>query len=675
MVETQTSDMIEHAEAPGGLSARFAPIAAALCLLVLLCIQCACTAAFNHSRIGYSRLSDVRLFSTESALKYRYAKWIALGGRVPEVDVDQEYPNGIRPYEEVPLLMEILAGRAYRLVDFGLPFHEFLLRFVALCAGLNVIPLYLWSRRFCRSRAAALLGVLVYLSCVDFLHSRFVFSYLKEDFSFFYITMGAYLFVRAAESRDAADQYWRAVPAAVFWAVALGNWHLSQFYLLIFLAALAGHAALQFARDDADAADGLRRALYVLMPGLAVASIGFPSLRKSGFAFGPAVALGLGLAGALLAFRLKGRSVLVAVVLVAVVLAVLGLGHLLTGSRHARTYAHVYSAMRFKVAELVSRSRPLDPGPYSWEGIAMTAGPFRRPSLKEAATNLGAAFWLAPVGFAMMAAGAWRRRQAALAHTVTLLMSLALSGLYVMMIRTGRSLCFFAALLASSALVAEPGRRSEARRKRLLAAQAALLVGALVWNLHILQAELPRFGERSVERTSAWMPVVKWVRGNTAPDACFAGPFSAMPGLLLDTARPVAFHSDFEIPRNRQTVERFEHAVYGREEALWDWCKDRGVKYLLYSPSYVMAVDKGPRYRTKNLTLPADSAAVELAFHPERLERFVLCFSNEAFRIYRVLPVGQTASNQAQVRMPWDYSALKRLGADLRISPAAPEPG
>src|SRR5437899_602187 len=104
-------------------------------------------------------------FREESALQYRYAKMVARGEALPEVDRDAQFPEGIRTGRELTLLMERAAGWSYRLLPEAVRPPDFLwftLVWTSLISSLSILALYALALRLSGSRVAALAVAAVY---------------------------------------------------------------------------------------------------------------------------------------------------------------------------------------------------------------------------------------------------------------------------------------------------------------------------------------------------------------------------------------------------------------------------------------------------------------------------------------------------------------------------------
>ncbi|HER43805.1 MAG TPA: hypothetical protein ENO08_05035, partial [Candidatus Eisenbacteria bacterium] len=127
-------------------------------LLILLCLA-------NITRWAYRSHVAGERFSAESAAHFRYTRMIASGQKVPRVDVDAQYPEGLRVFEETSIGMEYIYGLAYRLVPGGrIPLDLFVRWFSAFLFTLAGIPLALlsaglWGRRSCGIVTAAVFAV------------------------------------------------------------------------------------------------------------------------------------------------------------------------------------------------------------------------------------------------------------------------------------------------------------------------------------------------------------------------------------------------------------------------------------------------------------------------------------------------------------------------------------
>ncbi|MFH0779147.1 MAG: hypothetical protein V2A71_11070, partial [Candidatus Eisenbacteria bacterium] len=128
---------------------------------------------------------DRGLFSSESAFHYRYARLSAAGQHVPALDLNAQWPEGLRVSQNITVLMEYAAAFSYRVaraLGAEEPFHRFLVGFICFWSSLAVFPLYFVALNVWRHRVAALASSALYcVSVVVF--DRTIGNFLREDFT------------------------------------------------------------------------------------------------------------------------------------------------------------------------------------------------------------------------------------------------------------------------------------------------------------------------------------------------------------------------------------------------------------------------------------------------------------------------------------------------------------
>ena len=133
----------------------------------------------------YDQQDETGYFRTESAYQYRYARMIAEGRGMPEIDREAQFPEGVRPTRELTPLMEYATGWAYRILKaIAEPpdFRWFVMLWVAAFSSLAIPAFYFLARRQSDSRALALAASAAYgLSWAA--QSNMVATYVFESFA------------------------------------------------------------------------------------------------------------------------------------------------------------------------------------------------------------------------------------------------------------------------------------------------------------------------------------------------------------------------------------------------------------------------------------------------------------------------------------------------------------
>jgi asparagine N-glycosylation enzyme membrane subunit Stt3 len=114
----------------------------------------------DHPR--FDPRDETGYYRAESALQYRYAGIVAEGRRIPKVDREAQFPEGIRTDRELTSLMERLVGVTYKLFGGAAAFRWFCVLWVALVSSLSIIPLYYCALRLTRSESVSLAAAAAY---------------------------------------------------------------------------------------------------------------------------------------------------------------------------------------------------------------------------------------------------------------------------------------------------------------------------------------------------------------------------------------------------------------------------------------------------------------------------------------------------------------------------------
>ena len=110
---------------------------------------------------------ETAYFRAESAAQYRYARMVASGAGVPEIDREAQYPEGIRTRQELTTLMEHATGWTFRALNLFVPirdFRWFVILWTAAAASLALPALYVLCWRISRSMPLALAATAAFTS-------------------------------------------------------------------------------------------------------------------------------------------------------------------------------------------------------------------------------------------------------------------------------------------------------------------------------------------------------------------------------------------------------------------------------------------------------------------------------------------------------------------------------
>jgi tetratricopeptide (TPR) repeat protein len=590
-----------------------------------------------------------RIFKEESALQYRYAKLVAQRQPIPEYDMQVQYPEGIRPHEDLPLFMEYLTGLAVRgwlVIRPGTTLDESLIGVKGLVSTASILACYAASSCIFQSRwsglVAAILFGLSYASVYrlpeSFGHEHFALPLLFGGFA----ALVASLFGRSVLVRSAAS-----CVAASLWVVGLLTWHFSRFFLFGETIALAGLVIL----GSIQTIKHLRAALVVITGFMVVASLSTPHLHATGFlasvtflcfiALLVSTSLLLRWGGADDDVRLSRRHL--ARCLICFVALALACAVAATLARTGSLYEHVWDLLVAQVRNV--GHKPEDPSGLSFDARVLWSGSFHGASLGWVVWSMWAALLACLVTLSTVF---FRRAYLEDRYRRDGLILLGLNAaMYLVSVflaeRMAVMALFFFAVLGGGSMVMLVGRRTQTAAFLVLTSVVSVLVanypglnGRLAW----LKLSAPQPALTAAERyepvSQVDFSLVYWIRTNTPVNATFLGRFNVLPPVLAYAERPIALHCKLEIPGVRAKVREHLGAVFGSEAALAEYCDRQGATYYLYDP--FTALDTGSdssRYIAGVRQLHRSSAAYLLHFAPDRLRYFELVFQNEMYRVYR----------------------------------------
>jgi hypothetical protein len=558
-------------------------------------------------------------YRTESAYQYRYARMIALGFGLPDVDKPGQWPEGVKPRRELTSTMEWCTGWAYRLLPTKFDFRWFVVLWVAVTSSLSIPALYFLGALLTGAPWIALAAAAAYgLSWAAM--SNVVATYTFESFTLPWIHWSLALFAFALLKRS---RLW-AAGSGLALAVALSSWHFTRFYMLSFLLALA-YAAWK-TRADAAAQSSLRKALGPLLLVCGLAGLVVGSMRENVFILSPAMLLGAGLWLAL-SFPAKAKPILGATLLLAAARAL--------GSSDSGSYGHVYSLFLAKIR--FGLTKPANPALLTQEERALWMGPFNSPGLGFTV------FCMTPLVFiAAPRALALKNREAAEQNPALSALVDALLVLYAagsaLVLRVMQMFVFF---LCLGALRLPKERLKKASLALFFAALALLetvkaLAPASRWNpfMH-LSAAVTTSELHPTTSFDAELGVIRWLRRRAGPGVPVLSNVAFSSTFLTYAGSPILIHPKFEAPGIRQKTADFLDALFSDEETFARYCDKYGAKLFVFTVYEGLdQTGDGPLYLSGREKLPANSAAVLFQFHPEKLKRFTLAYQNEGFRVY-----------------------------------------
>lgn len=521
---------------------------------------------------SFNAKEDTYIHRSEAAVHYRYARLIATGQGIPEIDRQLQAPEGVRPRQDFTLLMEWTLGGAQRLLGvLGLPqppFQVTVAALIALVSALSLPLLAITTRLLHGCWRCGWAATLLYAFSVP-AWVRTSGAFIREAFALPLMALVIALAI-ADQKRPRPWSFALLLTAAVAF---LSCWHLASFIAALLAAPLL--LCLAWQADPRPA----RRPLLALGLAVPLASLLVDALRSRGLLLSPQGLLLMG--GALAAWwaphwswRRRRQFLLAGAGLVLVLLPVLALG--------GGDYAHVYQT-------LLSRFHPVPISELPFAARAFGSGPFAPLNLSYAIERLAvlalgaAAGWIAVVGRrprpgwgAQGQASAWVLLVTAIFLVITTLM-----------VRFSPILAFLAAPLSVAWLRPEVDwtRRFPALLLWVLALGLAVqtswtwdrgrgLLGALTPAPPPPSAVAIAVGSRRFTH--------QWLREHAHEEAVILADFAQSPTILLATDRAVVLHSMFERETARERARLYCEGLVSTDlDAFAELCRSWSVDYLV----------------------------------------------------------------------------------------------
>jgi hypothetical protein len=625
---------------------RWRPIAIGS-VVIAICILASLLKFYHFQRAPYFHpQNDTWLFTSESALQYRYAKMVANGQSIPLLDVKAQYPEGLEVFSNLTVFMEFVSGFLYRFFSrfVKIPFHVFLIYFICFFSSLTIFPVYLISYKVWGSRFSALASTAFYAFSLPGM-SRTIGNYLLEDFAFPFIFFSLYFFlVSLCETNDtSAKKYLRTLApylSGLFMAIALLSWHLTSFYFFPFVLYVVIKFLFQREKNHILISSYGKLMLFVIIAGIVS-----PVLREKLFTLSPPMLMSYSL---LISYYLgkqwgwKKQKILfgtVSLILVfstAIILA-----------KHYQEYSHVYSLLFYKLFYL--GSKPPDPTKIPYHASVLWLGSaFDTAQLGFTVFHFSA---LIPLGLFGLFESLYNfiKKKTTTGEDLLIFFAFVFLGSYLLVSRMFPFLGFFLCLFI--------GRTLLGKSRKVLIWISIILVLAFAFEVHKTitlrkQTTFKNVVAKIPEKKPAFqifqeatdkLDLVRWIRWNTRDSDVILTWFGLSPMILAYTDRPIVIHSKFESRSIREKYKQFIFSLYGDEEKFYEICRVFQADYFVYDLAFVLnnTVDSN-RYLTNNLVLKTSAAAYKFHFAPELLQHFTLLYQNSSYRIFKV---GEKASS------------------------------
>ena len=643
---SKTSSAGSRGEASAEKSRLAATVLLAAFLAALFAGSVVSRVHVSQSLERFNPEDDTAFYWTEAAVQYRYARMIAQGEPIPELDRMLQYPEGVEVFQNLTVLMEYAAGYGYRAARVffpELPLHVFLILFSSVFSSLSVLAIYLLARVLFESRIAGVVASLIYAFSTPGA-GRAVGAFGREDFALPLIFWSLCLYVLAGREGTGRDKrrIAAAVGSALCLAAALAAWHFTRFYFLLFvLVCVAGFVLVNQQEDTARRS----RALFLIaVVAAALAGVLVPVLREKRFIASPPMLLAAALVIAGWAAARIGRRGRSGAALRLGLLLALGVPAVWIGvslGAESEGYSHVYALLVEKIRFL--GVKPADPGDLPFAARVLWVEAFNSPSLYFVAVSFWALIPFCAAGAVRLGLGGPFMARDPMRFLV-LGLTVCFGILFLFVQRLSVFAAFFLAVIGGGiAWNLRP-------RWRAVALGVTIPVAAVLVSQFVQMQRTTPFraairglvGYEDPVTVHNWqlndLDAVRWIRQNTDPAGVFLSRFGAGPMILAYADRAIVLQPKFEARGIRDKVREFLESLYSDEEALYAFCKMVGANYYLFDIRSALDVSPdGDRYTGDALKLPTSSAAFLLQFAPERLGRFRLVYQNSFYRLFRVV--------------------------------------
>ncbi len=585
---------------------------------------------------------------TENAFHFRHAEMIADGRAIPPLDRGIQYPEGLDTARYITPVMERVAGGLYHFFFRGMHLHVFLIYFSSIFSTLSVLAVFFAGKFLWRSNWAGFISACFYSFTPAGFGRTIGGGFIREDFAlpFIFFSFACFMYCLRRDSPLVA------VIGSLFLAVALAAWHVTQFYVFLFI---AGFVIIFFLQKR----ESLPRISFTIFTIItAVAAAGLPVLRVKQFAFSPQMMASYGLLAALwLLPRCGVRGRAKEIFWAGLVILAFFIAGLMV-QKYSGSHSHVYSLILSKIKYL--GKLPQDATKLSFETKVMWTSAFVSPTLKEIFMFLSSTLVLGAVALLRSIIRILKRR-AQQGEIMMVYFALFTFLLFLMIHRLSVFTVFFFALPIGSLVLV---------KARIMKVFSYLCIGIclifLIYPLSRLKVVPFRPPQGYVK------DVIHFVKANTTRDEAVLTSFQLGPSIAAYGERPTILHSKFESKLIRDKVKDVYTSLYRSEEDFYQVCRRYDAKLFVYQSDMVLGSNPGTiRYNAGAVHLKKDSAAALFHFAPERLKHFRLVHQNYIYRLFRVGEKVPEMAGDLRYEPLYDlsvYCAAESLGEDISDS-------
>jgi tetratricopeptide (TPR) repeat protein len=624
-----------------------------------------------NSFIKIHNFGDGKLYYSDAALRFHYAEIYSQGKKIPVIDNQVLYPEGLRVRTLIHLTMDWVIGNSHRLLFPKIPFTDYVKYFVSIFSSLSVLLVFLLGTVLWQRKASGLIAAIFYtIGIASFW--RITGNYLREEFTLPFIFTALYLFSRGFQN---SSKIWQKklflLLSGISFAIALISWHLSQFFFTVFVIFLIfyfilctdyGSRRLQPAKQETlqdepqpKGCGYLFSHLWLFLLPILIVGLIWEPISSKYFIFSFPIVMSVWLWLISTITQEKYRNTVLKKTILALAIIPFYLVIIRLFPKYFAEYGHVFETIIAKIIHL--GRKPDNPAALSFDARSIWMGPFASPGPFSIIFSMLVPFILAVIGWL----GSLNRNFFKRFDYPRLFLSyfiIAFTVLYLLVIRLEVFLFFFVAIAIGGNLNLILQRK---KAWRLLL--AILLCGFVIESYKTLnygklfERYYLRLSKEWLTKPTAygsdWESLTNWIKENTKPDQAVLADVDISAMLLTYVGRPIIIEPIYENAITRIRAKECLSAFYQAETDFSKLINKYQIKYIVYQQDFLLDNSKeSNRYLTENMKVKKSSAAYLMQFQPESLKYLALSHQTNTFRIYQVL----TESEVKPVSPKFPYS-------------------
>jgi len=556
---------------------------------------------------NFLKSDEFGLFRVEEATRYRYAKLIAEGKKIPEIDYRIQYPEGLDVKKHFTTTSQYILGYTYRFLGLKkfFPFHVWVIIFMFFYSSLIVFPVYYISRTYSKI-LPSIIGTLFYVTSFASYSRTVAGGLVEEDIALFPMFLTLYLFILHYQKKRKKLFPFITVLTVYF----LSGWHVSQFFYFIFLVFVIFYYFL-FDRN-------ILSAFIPIFIGSFIAGFIVPVMRGEKFLFSYSMLLSYSF---LISTKIKKFKIPVMLILFLISM-------FLTNpvlKKHSKNYSHVYTLIINKIKYFGIKpkfSKEAEKIPF--DAKVLWQGSFVSPKLKEIKKHFSyTLIALVPAILFLILNPADR-----FIILMLIFFNVSFFSLYLLIRRLYVFSIFFFSLLIPFAF--------NQKNKKLLYITYLSLIPLIPLNLkHSYKLTQP-----VARRINSYkMDLIKWMNKHLPENSVILSNIGIAPEIVQNSKFKTVLHNHYESYDIREKTKEFYEKIFEDEKTFYKFCKKYKSNYLIYHWEFIIDSSVNSiRYQVNRIYVSKNSAAFLFHFYPEKLKYFKLIYQNNYYRLFAIKP-------------------------------------